>query len=399
VNSPTRLTDRPAVTAVAGAVTIAFSAILVRLSHASPSTAAVFRCAYALPLLGLLAALERRRFGPPTRRDLRLSAIAGAFFAADLICWHHAIGDVGAGLATVLGNLQVVLVGLLAWIVLGERAERRVLSAIPVVLAGVVLISGAIGHGAYGRDPARGVVFGIFTGLAYAGFILVLRHGNNDLRRPAAPLFEATLAATVFAAIAGVAIGDVARPWLAGAPRAHLPGPRLAPHLDLASAPAGGAHLRTAHDPAGGIGPAGGRHLRRVAIGRPVRGSGGRPGRSHPCEPEAPQEGCCRLDRGSSRLHILGGVDLRTRRARRVLELVRDVPEGFVRTYGDLEPRAPRFAGSVLAATDDVDVPWHRIVRADGSLAKGERQRRLLEAEGVPFRGERVDLRVVRLPR
>jgi drug/metabolite transporter (DMT)-like permease len=209
VNSPTRLTDRPAVTAVAGAVTIAFSAILVRLSHASPSTAAVFRCAYALPLLGLLAALERRRFGPRTRRDLRLSAIAGAFFAADLICWHHAIGDVGAGLATVLGNLQVVLVGLLAWIVLGERAERRVLSAIPVVLAGVVLISGAIGHGAYGRDPARGVVFGIFTGLAYAGFILVLRHGNNDLRRPAAPLFEATLAATVFAAIAGVAIGDV----------------------------------------------------------------------------------------------------------------------------------------------------------------------------------------------
>jgi drug/metabolite transporter (DMT)-like permease len=197
------------VTAVAGAVTIAFSAILVRLSHASPSTAAVFRCAYALPLLALLAALERRRFGPRTRRDLGLSVIAGAFFAADLICWHHAIGDVGAGLATVLGNLQVVLVGVLAWAVLGERAERRVLSAIPVVLAGVVLISGAIGHGAYGRDPARGVVFGIFTGLTYAGFILVLRHGNNDLRRPAGPLFEATLAATAFAAAAGVAIGDV----------------------------------------------------------------------------------------------------------------------------------------------------------------------------------------------
>src|SRR5205085_2619123 len=100
---------------------------------------------------------------------------AGAFFAADLIFWHHAIGDVGAGLATVLGNLQVVLVGVLAWLLLGERAETRVLAAIPVVLAGVVLISGAIGHGAYGRDPARGVVFGIFTGLPYAGFILVLR--------------------------------------------------------------------------------------------------------------------------------------------------------------------------------------------------------------------------------
>ena len=204
-----RLTDRPALTAVAGAVTIAFSAILVRLSHASPSTAAVFRCAYALPVLALLAGLERRRFGPRTRRDLALSVAAGAFFAADLIFWHHAIGDVGAGLATVLGNLQVVLVGVIAWLLLGERAETRVLAAIPVVLVGVVLISGAIGHGAYGHDPARGVVFGIFTGLTYAGFILILRHGNNDLRRPAGPLFEATLAATAFAAIAGIAIGDV----------------------------------------------------------------------------------------------------------------------------------------------------------------------------------------------
>jgi methylated-DNA-protein-cysteine methyltransferase related protein len=91
-------------------------------------------------------------------------------------------------------------------------------------------------------------------------------------------------------------------------------------------------------------------------------------------------------------------VDLRSPRARRVLERVREVPEGFVRSYGDLEPGAPRFAGSVLAASHDPTLPWHRIVRADGSLTQGERQRRLLEAEGVPFRGERVDMRVVRLP-
>jgi methylated-DNA-protein-cysteine methyltransferase related protein len=91
-------------------------------------------------------------------------------------------------------------------------------------------------------------------------------------------------------------------------------------------------------------------------------------------------------------------VDLATPRARRVIDRIRDVPEGFVRTYGDLEPGAPRFAGSVLASCDDPSVPWQRIVRADGSLAKGERQRRLLEAEGVPFRGDRVDLRTARLP-
>jgi len=80
-----------------------------------------------------------------------------------------------------------------------------------------------------------------------------------------------------------------------------------------------------------------------------------------------------------------------------VLARVRDTPEGFVRTYGDVSPGAPRFAGTVLFHTHE-KVPWWRIVRADGSLAKGDRQRALLEAEGVPFRGERVDMRVARLP-
>jgi methylated-DNA-protein-cysteine methyltransferase related protein len=87
-----------------------------------------------------------------------------------------------------------------------------------------------------------------------------------------------------------------------------------------------------------------------------------------------------------------------TTRADRVLARIRDTPEGFVRAYGDVSPGAPRFAGTVLAGNDDPDLPWHRIVRADGTLAKGARQRALLEAEGVPFRGDRVDMRIARLP-
>jgi methylated-DNA-protein-cysteine methyltransferase-like protein len=79
-------------------------------------------------------------------------------------------------------------------------------------------------------------------------------------------------------------------------------------------------------------------------------------------------------------------------RAREVLRRARSVPAGFVTTYGDLCPPAPRFAGAVMAACEDPDIPWQRVVRADGSLAKGARQRRLLEAEGIPFRGERVDM-------
>ena len=81
-----------------------------------------------------------------------------------------------------------------------------------------------------------------------------------------------------------------------------------------------------------------------------------------------------------------------------VIARVRSVPAGFVTTYGDLSPGAPRFAGAVLAQAHDPGLPWHRVVRADGSLAKGERQRRLLEAEGTPFRGSRVDMGVAWFP-
>ena len=80
-----------------------------------------------------------------------------------------------------------------------------------------------------------------------------------------------------------------------------------------------------------------------------------------------------------------------------ILDRVRAIPEGFVRTYGDVSPGAPRLAGSVLYACAEGDVPWQRVVRADGSLAKGRRQQRLLMREGVPFRGDRVDMRVARM--
>ena len=85
-------------------------------------------------------------------------------------------------------------------------------------------------------------------------------------------------------------------------------------------------------------------------------------------------------------------------RDRQILARIRSTPPGFVRTYGDVSPGAPRVAGAVLSECHDPSVPWHRIVRADGSLAKGARQRKLLEREGVPFKGRRVDMRVARLP-
>jgi methylated-DNA-protein-cysteine methyltransferase related protein len=91
-------------------------------------------------------------------------------------------------------------------------------------------------------------------------------------------------------------------------------------------------------------------------------------------------------------------LDATSPRARAVLERAKSIPPGRVTTYGDLSPEAPRYAGAVLSAVHDPDVPWQRIVRADGSLAKGKRQRRLLDAEGVPFNGERVDMRAAWMP-
>ncbi|MGH2446291.1 MAG: DMT family transporter [Candidatus Limnocylindria bacterium] len=204
------LTGRPVLAAVLGALTIAFSAIFVRLADVSPTTAAVFRCVYALPLLAGLAWYEQRRYGPRASGQARLAWIAGAFFAADLVLWHHAIEEVGAGLATVLGNTQVVIVPIAAWLLLGERPGARVAASVPVVLMGVVLISGIVGGGgAYGRDPVLGVLFGIGTGIAYAGFLLVQRRANADVRRPAGPLFDATLSAAVFSIVIGLVGGDL----------------------------------------------------------------------------------------------------------------------------------------------------------------------------------------------
>jgi drug/metabolite transporter (DMT)-like permease len=207
-----KLGSRPVLPAVLGAGCIAFSGILVRLADVSPDTAAVFRCLYALPALGLFAWLERRRYGATAWRDRRFAYLAGAFFALDLIFWHRSIIAVGAGLATVLGNLQVVMVGFVAWLILGERPSARIFVAVPLVLIGIVLISGIVEEGAYGADPVVGTVYGILTALAYTAFVLLLRRANRDTRRPAGPLFDATLTAAVLSAIGGMLLRDLEWP-------------------------------------------------------------------------------------------------------------------------------------------------------------------------------------------
>jgi drug/metabolite transporter (DMT)-like permease len=223
------IANRPRLAALLGAMCIAFSGIFYRWAEVTPTTGTVFRCLFGLPVLVAVAYLERQRFGPLPGRTIALALVAGVFFAGDLTLWHHAIEFVGAGLATVLGNLQVLVVGLVAWALLGERPSRSVLLALPIVLAGVALIAG-LGGNAYGSNPVLGVVLGFGTALCYAGYLIVIRHGGErgDLRArdrrpgPAAVAGQPRLARPAWA---DVAVGG------------------LSPDLDLVAAAAGGAHL------------------------------------------------------------------------------------------------------------------------------------------------------------
>jgi drug/metabolite transporter (DMT)-like permease len=188
---------------------IAFSGIFYRYAEVTPSTATVFRCLYGLPILALVGWYEHRRYGALPSRAVWLAVLAGVFFAGDLLSWHHAVDAVGAGLATVLGNLQVLVVGLAAWVLFKERMPRPALIALPIVLGGVVLISGVIGSGAYGANPPLGVSLGIFTALCYAGYLLVIRRGSHDLRRPAGPVAIATASTAVCSVLVGTLLGEL----------------------------------------------------------------------------------------------------------------------------------------------------------------------------------------------
>ncbi len=198
---------RPMLMAGLGAACISSSAILITLAHTGFATTAFFRCFLALPVLAVLAVAERRRHGPRPVAA-RLGAVAaGLLLGVDLVLWNHAIADVGAGVATVLGNLQVLFVAVAAWLLLGERLSRGFLVALPVVLAGVVLVSGLADHGGTGGHALAGILYGTATSISYAGFLLVLRQSSAGSPHVAGPLTDATLGSAASSLVMGLLFG------------------------------------------------------------------------------------------------------------------------------------------------------------------------------------------------
>lgn len=203
--------------ALVGVLSISFSAVFVRLAAVSPVTATLFRAAYALPILVVLWGW-RRREDRRRPREHWLAFASGLILAVDLTVWHESIALVGAGLGTVIPNVQVVFVMLAMWLVYGERPTSARLATVALVASGVLLASGLARPEAYGANPLLGVALGVLTGVAYASYLLVFRAATRSPSPAAGPLLGATVGVLV-GALASVPFD--ARFSMAFEPRAH----------------------------------------------------------------------------------------------------------------------------------------------------------------------------------
>lgn len=207
-----RAVNRPLLAAVAGGVVISFSAIFFRLAAVEPVTGAFFRTAYALPVLAALRAAGRAR-DTRTGTERAGAVLAGLLLAADMTAWLTAVDLIGAGLATLVTNTQVVIVPLVSWLVLRERPHPTALGTMPVVLVGLALTTGLGRPDAYGTSPTLGVGLAALAAVFYSGYLIGFRRASRSLVPPSGPLLDATVGATVGSGIIGAATGRLDLAW------------------------------------------------------------------------------------------------------------------------------------------------------------------------------------------
>ena len=188
--------------ALAGAVAISFSPVFYVYSDTNPSTGAFFRMLYALPALALLAFLVRKADTRSSRT--RWTAFgAGLILAPDMLSYHSSMIFIGIGIATLIGNSQVIIVTLASWKLFGEKPNPAILLSLPVVIIGLALISGIADPEPYGEDPVKGVVFGMMAAFFYSSFLILFRYSNREL----APSSSVQLDATAGAALGLLVLG------------------------------------------------------------------------------------------------------------------------------------------------------------------------------------------------
>ena len=179
-----------------GGVVVSFAPILYALSDANPLTGAFFRMLYAIPFF-LLIIFLRKDTDTRSINTRLIAVIAGFAFSLDFLAYHSTIDWIGTGIGTLIGNSQVIIVTLVSWWLFGERPNLSILISLPIVMIGLVLISGVLDENPYGEYPVRGVIAGVFTAIFYSSFLIIYRFANREL----APAVNLQLDSTVGCAI------------------------------------------------------------------------------------------------------------------------------------------------------------------------------------------------------
>jgi len=203
-----------------GAALISTTSIFVRWAHVAPTTSAFYRMLFGGTMLFLLL-LARRQWRRPSLAEVLVLTFPALTFGVDLMMWHRSIREVGPGLATLLGNLQVFIMAGVGIVLYRERPGWRFVIGVMLALAGLWLLVG-IGWDKLTPDYHLGVLLGLLTGVAYAVFMLSLRRAQLRSARLTPEwtlclvslLCATALGGAVAAENAGFAIPD-AQSWLA----------------------------------------------------------------------------------------------------------------------------------------------------------------------------------------
>ena len=177
--------------AMFGGVVVSFAPILYALSDANPLTGAFFRMVYALPFL-LIIILVRKAEDTRSVNTRLIALVAGFAFSLDFLAYHSTVDWIGTGIGTLIGNSQVIIVTLMSWWLFGERPNLSILISLPIVMVGLVLISGVLDDDPYGEYPVRGVIAGVFTAIFYSAFLIIYRFANRELAPAVNLQFDST---------------------------------------------------------------------------------------------------------------------------------------------------------------------------------------------------------------
>ena len=188
--------QKPMGIAMFGGVVVSFAPILYALSDANPLTGAFFRMTYAIPFLLLI--IWFRKYKDSRSISTRLIAVAAGFaFSLDFLAYHSTVDWIGTGIGTLIGNSQVIIVTLMSWWLFGERPNLSILISLPIVMVGLVLISGVLDDDPYGEYPVRGVIAGVFTAIFYSAFLIIYRFANRELAPAVNLQFDSTVGCAI----------------------------------------------------------------------------------------------------------------------------------------------------------------------------------------------------------